>query len=67
MSSTQLLSRPSEILLFVFVLTLGFSWLGWLYLPFEAIPLDELRQYLIAVIVGLLTVFVFLDEQGVGR
>lgn len=64
-ASTQLLSKPSEILLFVFSLTLLFSFAGWLYVPLETIPITEVKQYLIAILIGLITIFVFYDEQRV--
>lgn len=66
-TKTDLISSPEEILLFVFLCSLLFSYINWLYLDIEGIPFESMKQYGMSVLLGFATITSLLRKWGVGR
>jgi len=62
---TDLLAEPESIIVFVFALTLLFSYVNWLYLDIPGMPLAGLKQYFLAIITGLIAGIAILKKAGV--
>lgn len=62
-SRRTLLQNPSVVLLLVFALSLVPSYFGWLRLDFEGIPFEPLKDWLVSVLLGLITLIVGLRDM----
>jgi hypothetical protein len=66
-TTTELVTAPEETLLFIFALTLIFSYVNWMRLDIDTIPFESLKQWFISIIVGFSTVMALLRKWGVFR
>jgi hypothetical protein len=62
---TNYINNPEELLFIIFLLTLGFSYIDWMNLNLQNIPVPALNQYFITLFMGLATILTGLRKWGV--
>ena len=65
--SVRWLNNPEEILLLMFMVSLGFSYINWLTLNIESIPVPALKQWFISILLGLASLVASFRKMGVGQ
>lgn len=57
--------NPEVIMLFIFFLSILFSYIGWFTINLSIIPLESVRQYLVSLIIGSITIIIAYRKMGV--
>jgi hypothetical protein len=63
--TSNFINNPEEMLFLAFVISLGFSYIDWMNLGIELMPVPELNQWFISIMLGLLAIIAGIRKFGV--